>query len=90
MTPRDPNAPSDTDAEVDPGEPITELADLKESPSEEFASRVLDGVNRRMLAADTVESSWWGITKLFLEYFQMLLRSLGIRDTEDEEDRVDG
>lgn len=88
--PRDPSGPSREDDGIDVGQPIEELAKLREDPSDRFPGHVLDGINRRMLTAQAMETSWVGITRVLMEYIQMLMSALGVRDTDDKEERVDG
>jgi len=88
--PRDPNGPSRADENIDVGQPIEELAQLREEPSDQFPVHVLDGINRRMLTAQTMETSWVGITRVLMEYIQMLMSALGVRESDDKEERADG
>ena len=81
----DPPDGTGNNLDVDPGEPIGELADLRDEPSPTFRSAVLDGVNRRTLAAQSLQVSWWGLTNLLLEYLQLLLRALGVKEDTDKE-----
>jgi len=43
--------------EIDCGEPVAELAELREFPSAEFADRVRRGIGRRRLAAEMTQAS---------------------------------
>lgn len=62
------------------GEPVLELAELREEPSEVFLARVMDGVNARQTSARAIEMSWWGVTQLFTELTGALFAALGVRD----------
>lgn len=69
--------------DIDPGTPVEELARLAEEPSSGFRDLVLGSINRRLLAGQALDVPWWGFSKLFLEYLQVLLKSVGFKD-EDE------
>lgn len=45
------------EGEIDCGEPVAELADLRETPSAGFQERVLRGIGRRRLAAEMTQVS---------------------------------
>ncbi len=68
------------DAEA--GEPVAELADLAEAPSDRFLSNVLDGIQRRQATAQALEFSWWGLTGFVAELLQSLFRALGVKDED--------
>lgn len=49
----EPNVTSDDD--IDPGEPIEDLAGFEEETAEGFLSRIRGRINRRMLASQTLD-----------------------------------
>ena len=69
----------------DAGEPVRELADLREQPSPQFVEQVLGVIDARQTATQAVEMSWWGVTGLLMEFLDQLFRTLGLR--EDEPDK---
>ena len=54
----DPESPEPVDEDVDPGEPLTLLADLGEEPRVGFFDRVWNGIERRELGGSFVELVW--------------------------------
>jgi len=64
----------------DAGEPVRELAELRQEPSDRFLGQVLDGINSRQTTARALEMSWWGITGLVLELVDALFQAVGGRD----------
>ncbi|MFN8586886.1 MAG: hypothetical protein U0704_03715 [Candidatus Eisenbacteria bacterium] len=62
------------------GEPVRELAELREEPSARFLAGVMDGVNARQTSARAVEMSFWGISEFFLEMLGSFFQLLGVRD----------
>jgi hypothetical protein len=62
------------------GEPVAELAQLREEPSPEFLGHVLDGINARQTSTQALEMHWWGITQLIGEIADTLFRALGLRE----------
>lgn len=75
-----------TDPEdVDPGEPIAELADLTEDPPNDFLARVVDGMERRIFAAHVFDLPWFGFGRIFREYWSLLVGLFAGRDGEEGE-----
>lgn len=85
--PTDPHEDSPEGTDVDPGEPIAELADLRESPPPAFIRRVVDGVDRRLLGGAAMDLPWFGLSEVILEYLTILFGFLGKGDQggDDEE-----
>lgn len=71
----------------DAGQPIEQLASLREDPSARFLAQVLDGINQRQTTSRAVEMTWWGFTGLLMELVDTLFRALGIRETTDGDRR---
>ena len=69
------------------GEPIEQLAALREPASDRFLSHVLDGINQRQTTSRALEMSWWGLTGLLMELVDTLFRALGIREATHGDDR---
>ena len=61
------------------GEPVRELAELRQEPSDRFLGSVLDGINARQTTTRAIEMSWWGVTHRFLELVDSLFQAIGIR-----------
>ncbi len=74
------DVPIDSHARDDAGEPVRELAELREAPSERFLGQVMDGINARQTSARALELSWWGVTNLILELIDSLFQAIGVRD----------
>lgn len=62
------------------GEPVRELAELREAPSGRFLAGVMDGVNARQTSARAVEMSFWGVSEFFLEMLGSFFQLIGVRD----------
>lgn len=70
MSPEDPQQErADT---IDVGEPIAELAQLREQPAAGFFERIWRSVERRRLGSDVTEMSLTGLVVVFLEYLGAL------------------
>ena len=65
------------------GEPVEQLAELREDPSPEFIGQILDGINARQTTTQVLEIQWWGITHLLGEIADTLFRALGLREDSD-------
>ncbi|MFH1278623.1 MAG: hypothetical protein ABIK65_09610 [Candidatus Eisenbacteria bacterium] len=59
--------------DVDPGEPIAELAGLGEEAPEDFFGRVVRSVERRVFAAHAFDLPWFGFNQVFREYWSLLV-----------------
>lgn len=68
------------------GEPVRELAELREEPSDHFLGHVMDGINARQTSARAVEMSWWGVTHLLLELIDSLFQAIGVRDERHDKE----
>lgn len=68
-------------------EPVRELAALRETPSEQFMGRVLDGIHTRQAGASVVELGWWGATRLFLELLESLAHAVGVHGALGDKDK---
>jgi hypothetical protein len=62
---------------IDPGEPISELAHLLETPRPEFLSRIRGSILRRIFTAQTVDFSVMAVFQTFWEYLALALSALG-------------
>ena len=58
--------------EIDPGEPIQELADLALLISPEFIPRLFRRFERRLLTVDLLDLNQVGIREMFLEYWHLV------------------
>jgi len=54
-------------------EPILELAELAETPSEGFEGRVKRSILRRHFASDLVSYAWFAPFRILLEYLGLIL-----------------
>jgi hypothetical protein len=64
-------------------EPIAELRDLEEQPTPGFFHRVRRSVERRQLAADTVDLSWTVVQVMVLEALGVIFQIFG-RSRDDK------
>lgn len=83
-SPPDTSGPDPDD--VDPGEPLEVLAELRQTPTLGFLGGIRRRIQRRNLVADATELSWSGLSfivvqflTMFLEVFQPTNRTEGDR-----------
>ena len=63
--------------DIDTGEPIAELAALREDPESGFLNRIRNSIQRRMFASDAMEFSFQALFGTFFEYLGMMFSTLG-------------
>ena len=84
-TPNEPSNGAPTE-DIDTGEPIAALAELREDPSRGFLAGIRRRLQRRALVEDVSEFSWLGFTFITMSLvglvFQLL--QLGRRDEGDK------
>ena len=68
------------------GEPVRELAELREEPGPRFLGGVLDGINTRQTGARAVELAWWGVSGLIMELLDTLFHAIGVRDDRHDKE----
>ena len=71
---RKPRSPEDQtlDDDMDTGEPITMLLDLAEDPVPGFVGRIRGALQRRLLASQLADLSWFTPVLVFLEYLKVI------------------
>ena len=67
--PPDTSGPDD----VDPGEPVELLAELRQTPPLGFLGGIRQRIQRRNLVADAAEFSWSGLSFIVLQFLTMVL-----------------
>ena len=67
-------------------EPILELAELSETPSDGFEGRVRRSILRRNLASDLASYAWFTPVRILLEYMGLLLTMIGDSPKEGDGD----
>ena len=67
-----PDDPSVSRPDVDPGDPIAELAGFQEVPESEFLNKLVRRIERRVLSVDVLEFARQGMRELFLEYWKFI------------------
>ncbi len=60
----------------DLGDPVAELAELREVPREGFLQRIRGSIHRRLLVADTLDFSLMALFRTLFEYLEVLVQSL--------------
>jgi hypothetical protein len=83
--PFEPGASGATD---DAGEPVRELAELREEPSGRFVHQVMDVIHARQSTTHLIEMHWWGLTGLAHELFDTLCRAIGVREEGPRDPRA--
>jgi hypothetical protein len=58
------------------GEPIAELAQLRETPSGTFLSRIRNSIQRRIFAADAIDFSFMIFFRTIFDYLMLGLQSV--------------
>lgn len=61
------------DEDGDAGEPIPQLAALRESPDDRFLDRVRGSIHRRLFASHTVDFSLMAFFQAMLDYLELIL-----------------
>jgi hypothetical protein len=81
------NGPSDpqNQNDIDTGEPIAELAELKETPPEGFLARIRGSILRRITTAEAIDFSLMALFQTFWEYLSMSIQALAGSDREERE-----
>lgn len=75
------------DDDIETGEPLAELASLREEPDEGFLPRVRRSIDRRLLVADTTDFSFRVLLKTMFDYLTAALDALqSSRDDEWSDD----
>ena len=69
------NTPAD---EIDDGQPILELAALREPVDPGFTELLRRRIERRMLARDAASASWYLSVMVLLELLMMVAEMLGL------------
>ena len=62
--------------DLDMGEPISELVDLREDPTAGFLDRIRGGIHRRFAASDTVDFALVVFFKTALSYILLVIESV--------------
>lgn len=83
MTDRRGNGPR-SEADLDLGEPIHELAELVEIPTPGFATRVRNSILRSGLTSDLMDYAWTGPLRVLWEYLQMLFSLFAGHESGEE------
>ncbi len=64
--------------EVDTGEPIPELALLREEPGGSFLHLIRNSINRRVFAGEVLSFSFLAFFELIFDYFKMIMQLFGV------------
>jgi hypothetical protein len=62
-----------SDDDIDPGEPLDELASLGEDPAAGFLPRIRRSIDRRVLVSDTADFSFRVLFKTMFDYLAAAL-----------------
>lgn len=73
--------------DIDPGEPITELANVELTTSDGFFDRLRGRLQRRLLSAEFVDASCQGLTDMFREFWAMIMSLFAPADDDQRGDR---
>ncbi|MDH3665238.1 MAG: hypothetical protein OEU92_35355 [Alphaproteobacteria bacterium] len=84
--PGEPRTSAETD-DIDPGEPVAQLAGLGQTPTRGFFSGIRRRIERRYLVADASEFSWSGVSFIMLEFMKVFFQLFQTaRDAEGDRD----
>ena len=75
------------ETDVDPGEPIRELAALREQPTKDFLDRIQDAIHRRDLASNVIDFSIRAFVSFVAEIILIGSQLFGGADKDEEEPR---
>ena len=86
---REPGTPEDPtlNEDMDTGEPIAMLLDLAEEPVPGFVGRIRGALQRRLLASQLADLSWFTPVLVFLEYLKVIfgIFEVGSRERGESE-----
>lgn len=82
MTDRDDDIVDD----VDPGEPIAELADFREHASGDLLGRIRRSLQRRSLSAQIAGFSWGAVGTVVQEFLEFIYSFIEPRDDRRDEE----
>jgi hypothetical protein len=75
------------DDDIETGEPLAELASLREEPDDGFLPRIRRSIDRRLLVSDTADFSFRMLLKTMFDYLTAALDALQSgRDDERSDD----
>ena len=72
------------DADIDAGEPIAELASLREEPADGFAPRIRNSIQRRLFAAHAADFSLRVLLQTFFDYLTAALDAFGLQEPRND------
>jgi hypothetical protein len=73
----------DPDADVDPGEPIRELAELEDAPPADFLTTVVRKIERRLLGVNVLEFTRNSFWELCREYWDLIMSMVKGEDRQN-------
>jgi hypothetical protein len=73
--------------DIDPGEPVAELADLQLKPSLGFFDRLRSAIDRRVLGVECVDVSRNALAAMFCEFWAMIMSLFIPTDGDERGDR---
>ena len=79
------------DDQIDPGEPLAELASLREEPGDGFLGRIRRSIDRRVFVSDTADFSLRVLLKTMFDYLTAAVDSLqpAREDERSDDERSD-
>ena len=66
--------------DVDPGEPVAELADLQVEPAASFSRRIIRRIDTKIFGSQLVDLGTRGLREFFISYWNVLASLLGRDD----------
>lgn len=73
--------------DVDPGEPIAELADFREQASGDLLGRIRRSLQRRSLSSQLMTLSWGGVGEVFQELLELIYSFIEPRENRRDEEK---
>lgn len=70
-------------SDVDPGEPIRELAELEDAAAPGFFQQLINRIDRRLLGGDMIELGWQAIREFFFAYWSLLVSIVAPGEKDD-------
>lgn len=71
--------------DIDPGEPILEIQQLRLTPSESFTGRIRSSIHRRIFASDALDFSLLAFFQTMMDYLAAIFDGFSGTSTKDQD-----
>lgn len=73
--------------DIDPGEPVAELAQLELTPAAGFFTRLRNRIERKLLGVECVDATKNGLVDMFCEFWHMIMSLFAPAESDERGDR---